>query len=174
MTQPSTCQWTPASPEETVNLGRELGRALTGGEVIGLIGPLGAGKTHFVRGVAEGNAVGSGEARVSSPTFTLVHEYRGRLSLYHLDAYRLQSEREFLDLGFDELCRPDSVVIIEWADRVRAVLPQDLLMISFCPTGSTSRELTCEALGPVAQRCLSNLYERIQAAKTVFVTKERR
>ena len=103
-----------ASEQETANAGARLGETLRGGEVLLLYGDLGAGKTAFVRGLARG--LGGSPDEVSSPTFTLVQEYRGRLTLYHVDLYRLKPE-EIDDLGLDELVAPDSVVAIEWADR---------------------------------------------------------
>ena len=112
------------SPQRTIQLGREIGTSLKGGEVIALVGPLGSGKTHLIKGIAAGLGL-SDTDQVSSPTFVLVNEYTGpdiRLDIYHIDAYRLDSAAEFEKLGFDDLCYPGSVVLIEWADKVRAVL----------------------------------------------------
>lgn len=117
-------QITSHSPDETMQIGEKIAAALKGGEVIALIGPLGSGKTHLVKGIAAG--LGSADSRrVTSPTFVLVNEYTGpkmRLDVYHVDAYRLESVAEFEMLGFDDLCRPDSVVLIEWADKVQSAL----------------------------------------------------
>jgi tRNA threonylcarbamoyladenosine biosynthesis protein TsaE len=117
-------QITSQSPDETMQIGEKIGACLKGGEVIALIGPLGSGKTHLVKGIAAG--LGAADSKlVTSPTFVLINEYSGpeiRLDVYHVDAYRLESVREFEMLGFDDLCRPDSVVLIEWADRVQAAL----------------------------------------------------
>jgi tRNA threonylcarbamoyladenosine biosynthesis protein TsaE len=112
------------SPEETVALGRVIGDGLSGGEVIALTGELGSGKTHLIKGIAAG-AGAADRKSVNSPTFVLINEYAsegGGLCIYHIDAYRLESAAEFEMLGFDDMCRPDSVVVIEWADRVAAVL----------------------------------------------------
>lgn len=104
-----------AAEEETSRIGEELAPALRAGDVVLLYGPLGAGKTAFVRGVAHG--LGAPTEEVSSPTFTLVQEYTGgRLPLYHVDLYRLE-RKEVDDLGLDELISGDGVVAIEWADR---------------------------------------------------------
>jgi tRNA threonylcarbamoyladenosine biosynthesis protein TsaE len=112
---------TSHSAEQTMALGRTLGGRLRGGEVLAIVGPLGSGKTHLIKGIAEG--AGAPNARqVNSPTFVLVNEYAGRLDLYHIDAYRLDSVAEFEMLGFDDLCYPESVVLIEWADRVEAAI----------------------------------------------------
>ncbi len=132
------------SPAETVQLGRRIGAALKGGEVIGLIGPLGSGKTHLIKGIAEG--CGATDAnRVSSPTFVIVNEYLSTgvgLDVYHIDAYRIQSIAEFEMLGFDEFCRPDSVVVIEWADKVIAALQNiDLIRIELSHIDETHRRI---------------------------------
>ena len=115
------------SPDETIQLGRRIGAALKGGEVIGLIGPLGSGKTHLIKGIAAGTGA-TDASRVSSPTFVIVNEYLSSgagLDVYHIDAYRIRSIAEFEMLGFDELCGPDSVVVIESADKVAQSL-QDI------------------------------------------------
>ncbi len=111
-------------PERTLEIGHAIGSALQGGEVLCLIGPLGSGKTHLIQGIARGVGVEDSIA-VNSPTFVLVNEYFAAslgLDLYHIDAYRLASPVEFEQLGFDDLCRPDSVVLIEWADRILSAL----------------------------------------------------
>jgi tRNA threonylcarbamoyladenosine biosynthesis protein TsaE len=113
--------FTSESPERTIELGRRIGERLKGGEVICLVGPLGAGKTHLVKGIAAG--VGAENAqRVSSPTFVIVNEYFGRLEVYHIDAYRLDKQSDFEMLGFYDFLHPGAVVVIEWADKVRDVL----------------------------------------------------
>ena len=104
------------SEAETVAAGRELAASLAAGSTVLLIGDLGAGKTAFVRGLAEGLGVPSDE--VSSPTFTLVQEYRGgRLPLYHVDLYRLNDPREIEDLGLDEIAG-EGILAIEWAEKL--------------------------------------------------------
>lgn len=112
------------SAAETIELGRRIGAGMQGGEIIALIGELGTGKTHLVKGIVLGlEASDAGE--VTSPTFVLVHEYlgcRGTKTIYHIDAYRIESAAELEALGFDEYCRPDSVVLVEWADKVLPVL----------------------------------------------------
>ena len=112
---------TSHSAEQTMALGRTLGGRLRGGEVFAICGPLGSGKTHLIKGIAEG--AGAPDVReVNSPTFVLINEYAGRLDLYHIDAYRLDSVAEFEMLGFDDLWYPESVVLIAWADRVEAAI----------------------------------------------------
>jgi tRNA threonylcarbamoyladenosine biosynthesis protein TsaE len=109
------------SPEETIEIGQKIGSQLKGGEVIAVCGQLGSGKTHLIKGIAAG--VGAKDSRsVNSPTFVIVNEYTGRLDIYHVDAYRLNSIDEFEMIGFDDFCYPGSVVLIEWADKVEAAL----------------------------------------------------
>ncbi|MCU0915211.1 MAG: tRNA (adenosine(37)-N6)-threonylcarbamoyltransferase complex ATPase subunit type 1 TsaE [Planctomycetes bacterium] len=112
---------TSQSPEETMELGRRIGARLRGGEIFAICGPLGSGKTHLTKGIAAG-AGATDRASVTSPTFVLVNQYAGRFDLYHLDAYRLDSVAQFEALGFDDLCYPESVVLIEWADRIETAL----------------------------------------------------
>jgi tRNA threonylcarbamoyladenosine biosynthesis protein TsaE len=109
------------SEQETIAVGRELARTLRAGDVVLLSGTLGSGKTAFVRGLAEG--LGIDPADVSSPTFTIVHEYRGgRLTLYHADLYRLERAATE-DIGLEELGVRDGVLAIEWPDRLTHALP---------------------------------------------------
>lgn len=111
-----TREITSRSEEDTANAGRELAATLASGDVVLLYGDLGAGKTAFVKGLAEGLGIGRDE--VSSPTFTLMQEYRGgQLPLFHVDLYRLNDPREVEDLGLDELAA-DGVLAIEWAEKL--------------------------------------------------------
>jgi tRNA threonylcarbamoyladenosine biosynthesis protein TsaE len=104
------------SPAETESLGEKFGRAAGRGFVFALSGELGAGKTQFVKGLARGLEI---PARVHSPTFTLVNEYAGgRLKLFHLDLYRLETRGQILSAGVGEFLQPDGVTVIEWAERI--------------------------------------------------------
>jgi tRNA threonylcarbamoyladenosine biosynthesis protein TsaE len=104
------------SPAETEALGEKFGRAAQGGLVLALSGDLGAGKTQLVKGIARGLGI---SARVHSPTFTLVNEYGGgRLQLFHLDLYRLETSAQVLSAGVEEFLLPDGVAVIEWAERL--------------------------------------------------------
>lgn len=104
------------SPAETEALGEQFGRAASRGQVIALSGDLGAGKTQFVRGLARGLGIAG---RVHSPTFTLVNEYGGgRLKLFHLDLYRLETAEQILSAGIEEYLKPDGVSVVEWAERI--------------------------------------------------------
>ena len=130
----------------TENLGRRLGRLLFPGAVVALAGPLGAGKTHLVRAIAEGLDVDDVHL-VNSPTFVLIQEYDARLPIYHFDAYRLRSEGEFLDLGALEYFQDVGVCLIEWADKVRGCLPAEHLWIDLVVTGANSRRFEFTAHG---------------------------
>jgi len=104
------------SPAETESLGEKLGRSAQSGFVLALTGDLGAGKTQFVKGIARGLGI---SARVHSPTFTLANEYGGgRLKLFHLDLYRLETRKQILSAGIEEYLQPDGVSVIEWAERM--------------------------------------------------------
>jgi len=109
------------SVEETRIVGASLAPTLLPGDVISLTGDLGAGKTAFVQGVAAALGV---ERRVTSPSFTIVHEYAGRYPILHLDVYRLDSFQEVIDLGFEEFLDPESIVLIEWGEAIAPMLPR--------------------------------------------------
>ncbi len=133
-------EYTTNSAEETRDLGRQFASQLRAGDVIALVGPLGAGKTQFVKGLAAGLGV-TDPRSVNSPTFVLVQEYHGRLTLYHLDAYRLGSVKELSAIGFDELCDAGGVVVVEWADKVQSLLPEAAIWIELMPTGESARSI---------------------------------
>jgi tRNA threonylcarbamoyladenosine biosynthesis protein TsaE len=126
-----------SSAEETEAEGERLGRSLQRGELILLVGPLGAGKTTFVRGVARG--IGSPDA-VASPTFVLVRRYRGRIPLAHVDLYRLDRTPELRDLGLDELL-DEGAVVVEWGDRLDATGAR---VIAIEPKGGNRRRIRFE------------------------------
>jgi tRNA threonylcarbamoyladenosine biosynthesis protein TsaE len=143
-----------AGVEDTLALGQRLGAALAGGDVVALIGTLGSGKTHFVKGVARGADVPQ-ERIVSSPTFVLVHEYPGRLHLHHIDVYRLRDPRELEALGFSEMLASGGVALVEWGDRVSEILPPDHLRVEIAITGPTARTFTFTPTGPRAAELLA-------------------
>jgi len=125
------------SPEAMIALGREVAAGLHAGSVLALQGGLGAGKTHFTKGIAEGLVEGLVEGlncspEVTSPTFTLVHEYQGgRLPLYHFDFYRMDSEDEVLRIAWDEYLDEDGVVVVEWPDKFPGLIPAGATWLSF-------------------------------------------
>ena len=141
-------------PERTKQVGETLGRCLQAGDLIGLIGDLGAGKTLLVQGIAQGLAVPP-RVRVTSPTFTLINEYHGgRMSLYHADLYRIERSEELDELGLDEICRRgDGVVCVEWCDRF-PVLGPDYLEVNLRLGGDAEgqeRRLDARGTGPRAR-----------------------
>ena len=127
------------SPEATAAAGERLGARLGAGDVVGLTGALGAGKTCFVQGLARGLGV---TAPVTSPTFVLVNEYRGRLSVHHVDVYRTGSLTELLDFGLEELLDGEGVTVIEWADRCEALLPARTIRVHIEGVGDEPRRIT--------------------------------
>ena len=129
----------------TAALGAALAQALPDGSVVALCGTLGSGKTRLVQAIAEASGVDRRD--VVSPTFVLVHEYQGRRPIYHLDAYRLRDENEFLDLGPEEYFDTDGLALVEWADRVRGCLPAERIEIHIEVTGPHSRRFDITALG---------------------------
>lgn len=131
---------TSTVPGDTVAAGRALAGRLGAGAVIALSGEIGAGKTHFVRGLVEG--WGGGEA-ATSPTFTLVHEYATpRGPVYHLDLYRAGSADEIWSAAQDELSSAHALVVIEWADRFPELLPADAVRVAITHAGDGRREIT--------------------------------
>ena len=135
------------SPSETFAMGHKLGERLLGGEILLLSGPLGAGKTVFVKGLADG--IGVDPEEVTSPSFTLVNPYAGRLALYHLDLYRLDegaSAAHAVDLD-ELLMEEDAVIVIEWAERMGSYpLPGNILKVGISGDGSEPRQIRMEKL----------------------------
>ncbi|HUM15751.1 MAG TPA: tRNA (adenosine(37)-N6)-threonylcarbamoyltransferase complex ATPase subunit type 1 TsaE [Candidatus Nitrosotalea sp.] len=126
------------SPEETQAIGERLGARLAAGAVVACTGELGAGKTCFLQGLARGLGV-TGD--VTSPTFVLINQYRGRLPVYHLDAYRTGSLTELVDLGLEEMLHGDGVTVIEWADKLLPLLPARTIRVHLSGLGDEPREI---------------------------------
>ncbi len=150
------------SEADTERLGQALAAALCAddqGGVVALDGPLGAGKTRLVQAVAAACGVDRREA--VSPTFVLVHEYHGRVTIYHLDAYRLRDEDEFLQLGVDEQFVPPNLAFIEWADRIASCLPEDRVGIRIHIQDGTGRRFEITGQGEHAARAVARLRESL-------------
>ncbi|MHC4912421.1 MAG: tRNA (adenosine(37)-N6)-threonylcarbamoyltransferase complex ATPase subunit type 1 TsaE [Planctomycetota bacterium] len=142
------------SPGETIELGRKIGSKLRGGEIIAVCGELGSGKTHLIKGIAAG-AGADDSKQVTSPTFVIVNEYTGRLDIYHIDAYRLDSTKEFEMIGFDDYCGGGSVVVIEWADKIESALEgTDYVRIELSHMGETRREIQMGGIPAHLEICL--------------------
>ena len=154
--------FTARSLDDTRRVGRALAKVLQAGDVVALIGELGAGKTLLVQSIAA--QLGVDPEAVHSPTFVLIQEYDARIPLVHIDAYRLEDTDQFLELGADELLGADNVCLIEWADRVAEVLPRDRITIHLTSTGESSRQIEITATGPRSQQRLADIEKHLLAA----------
>jgi len=148
-----------SSPEQSWEIGRLLGILLEAGDTVCLYGDLGAGKTNFAYGIARGLDVQ--EQYITSPTFTFVNEYQGRVPLYHLDLYRLKGPDELESIGFDEYIESDGVTVIEWAERAADELPVENLSVYFSYVGETSREIGFRGDGERYEKLLVELKQNI-------------
>lgn len=137
-------------------LGEALGAKLAAGDVLALFGDLGAGKTTLTKGIAVGMNLPDD---IHSPTFTLIHEHIGALSLYHVDLYRLASEDDVESIGIEEYIYGHGVTIIEWADRMKSMLPPERLDIEIRMTGDETREFTLETQSPRLWTIIKELTE---------------
>jgi tRNA threonylcarbamoyladenosine biosynthesis protein TsaE len=152
------------SPEETEELGRQLGSLLEQGAFLALRGELGGGKTCFTRGVVLAVAPESAHL-VASPTFAIMNHYPGRMPVYHFDFYRMAGEDDIVDLGFAEYLQGDGICIVEWSERLEALFPADHLRITFDYEGFERRRITLETRGAGSEILLSRLLSRIQSDK---------
>ncbi|WP_166819906.1 tRNA (adenosine(37)-N6)-threonylcarbamoyltransferase complex ATPase subunit type 1 TsaE [Thalassoroseus pseudoceratinae] len=158
----ATVEFIANDEPETARFGCVFGTVCVPNLVVGLVGDLGAGKTRFVRAVA--GELGVPTEMVNSPTYILIHEYAGRLPVFHFDTYRLRDEDEFLELGVDELFSAGGVCLIEWANRVEEILPVDRLWIDITVTGPESRKFKITSNGELTDRVLAELRKRIDSA----------
>lgn len=148
------------SEADTFRLGAALAERLPDGSVVALLGTLGAGKTRLVQAVAEG--CGIRRRDVVSPTFVLIHEYPGDRMVYHIDAYRLKDEDEFLELGPEEYFESNGITLIEWADRVEDCLPRERLEIGIEVTGAETRQFELIARGGRFEVVLDGLADDLE------------
>ena len=135
---------TVASIAAAKRLGSRLGSIFKPGDVVCLSGDLGAGKTTLIQAMAAGLGVDA-QAYVSSPTFAIMHEYRGDVTIYHMDFYRLGSSDDVLELGLDEYFYRDGVVLIEWCERAADLIPDSALFLSLTPVGGSSRKVVMKS-----------------------------
>lgn len=131
-----------SSDEETESFGERFVQQLKPGDVVALIGDLGAGKTSLVRGMAKGLSI---KDLVSSPTFTLLNEYRGTIPLYHFDVYRLANSMEIEDLDVEDYFYGNGICVVEWAEKARQLLPEHIWQITIEWTGEHTRTLHIES-----------------------------
>ncbi len=146
------------SADETRRFGRCLGKELQGGEVVALSGDLGAGKTCLTQGLAAGVGVAENEA-VTSPSYTLLNPYRGRIPLYHFDLYRLSDAEDLESIGFFDFLREEGVAVVEWAERIEE-WANERLEISLAISGEEERQITLRAGDDVHMALLVRLQER--------------
>ena len=145
------------SVNETIGVGKSLALHLAPGSVVCLSGALGSGKTVVTKGIAQGLGV-SGDV-IISPTFVLMRQYEARLPLYHLDLYRLGSLCQIAELGFEEFIFADGVAVIEWAERLNAMAPEEFLKIALFVTSKERRRLEISAVGERYRGVLKDIYE---------------
>ncbi len=152
------------SEAQTRRLGARLGELVEGGEIIGLQGTLGTGKTRWVQGMGQGLKV---TVPITSPTFTLVNEYSGRLPLYHIDLYRIVEISEALNFGLEDYLYGQGVCVIEWAERVKTVLPAEYLWITFHHLDETKRRITIRASGKHHRQLLRAFQQSTFASRNI-------
>jgi len=148
------------SASETVRIGKTIGSRLLPGDVVGLVGELGVGKTQFIKGLAAGVGIVN-SAYISSPSFTLIHEYPGEIPFYHIDLFRLGREQEAEELGLEDYFQGGAITAIEWADHIPSLLPKELLFISIAYVDTNVRSLEIAGKG----KRYWNLVDQIQRSE---------
>lgn len=128
------------SEEETIAAGKSFAKKLKAGDIVRLEGELGAGKTHFVKGIA--SYFGIPEDKVSSPTFTIVNEYNGDISLFHFDCYRILRIEDAIEIGTEEYLFGDGISVIEWASKIEELLPKDVIVVKFKHINENERNIS--------------------------------
>ena len=131
------------APEETQAVGKQIGEALKPGDVVALVGDLGAGKTCLAQGIARGIGIAAHEV-VNSPSYTLVNEYNGNIPIFHIDLYRLKHQNEILDLGLEEYLEGDGICIVEWANRISELLPKRHIHITIAWVDESTRTIAVQ------------------------------
>jgi tRNA threonylcarbamoyladenosine biosynthesis protein TsaE len=158
------------SSVETIRIGKNIGSRLLPGDVVALVGELGAGKTQFIKGMAMGVGVGK-PTYISSPSFTLINEYPGKIPFYHIDLFRLEWEKEAEELGLEDYFQGEGVTAIEWADKIPSFLPKEMLFIHIVYTGTNTRSLEIIGKGKRYLRIVEGLKDsRVQGVKVKVKT----
>jgi tRNA threonylcarbamoyladenosine biosynthesis protein TsaE len=134
------------SPEQTLYWGKRLGELLERGDVVSLTGDLGAGKTTLTQGISDGLGVGE-DCYVTSPTFTIINEYMGRVPVYHLDFYRIDLLSEVENLGLEEYFQGNGVALVEWAEKIKTFLPENYLMVFLEYVDDSVRKISMKGMG---------------------------
>ncbi|UCD66280.1 MAG: tRNA (adenosine(37)-N6)-threonylcarbamoyltransferase complex ATPase subunit type 1 TsaE [Deltaproteobacteria bacterium] len=149
-----------SSLEQTETFGKVLGKVAEPGDVITLEGPLGAGKTALTQAIARGLGVDP-HIYVTSPTFSLLHEYQGRIPLYHMDLYRLSGVDEIESLGFAEYFYSNGLTVIEWPERLENLMPTERLHIELAISGEAARTANLTAHGDLWQKKLADIVSMV-------------
>ena len=153
------------SASGTIRIGKNIGSRLLPGDVVALVGELGSGKTQFVKGMALGVGVGK-PTYISSPSFTLINEYPGRIPFYHIDLFRLGWEKEAEELGLEDYFQGKGITAIEWADKIPSLLPKEMLLIHIVYKGKNTRSLEIIGKGKRYLKIVEGLKgSRIQGVK---------
>ncbi|MCJ7595370.1 MAG: tRNA (adenosine(37)-N6)-threonylcarbamoyltransferase complex ATPase subunit type 1 TsaE [Desulfobacterales bacterium] len=147
------------SDQETIEFGRRLGSCLIPGDVVALAGELGSGKTWLTKGIALGLGIGP-DTVVTSPSFALVNEYQGRVTLFHMDVYRLETLSEFISAGLEEYLQSGEVVVLEWADRWPQILPEHNIKVELRILDDHRRQITLTGLHPRVVEVIERLRQR--------------
>ncbi len=152
--------YTAHSLQETLRLGRAIGRHARAGDIICLSGELGAGKTALTKGIAQG--LGIDRSEVISPTFVLLRRHEGRLALFHFDFYRIDAPADIAGLGYEEYLYADGVSVIEWPEKMHALLPDQYLLVALRVRGEKERRLRLSARGERYRLLLGSIDEDIR------------
>ena len=147
-----------SNEKETKKIGKLLGDNVQPGQIILLKGDLGSGKTRFVKGIA---ASLNSTNEVSSPTYNLINEYPGKMTLYHMDLYRLDNENDLLNIGFEDYLYRDGIIAIEWPELAYDFLPADFLLINFEIVSENKRKLKLKAKGEKSKNLMKGLAEYV-------------
>lgn len=130
--------WRTCSPEETRNVGEEIAKGLSPGDLLGLFGDVGSGKTVLAQGICRGLGV---EEQVTSPSFVMVQEYEGRLKVYHMDLYRIEDFRELEEIGYEDYFYGDGICLVEWPERAGPLWPEGAIRVHLVRLGMGEREI---------------------------------
>ena len=142
---------------ETIRIGKSIGSRLLPGDVVALVGELGAGKTQFIKGLAAGAGIRN-PAYIASPSFTLINEYPGKTVFYHVDLFRLGEEKEAEELGLEDYFESKGITAIEWADKIPSLLPRELLLVRIAYAGMNRRSLEIIGKGKRYERIVNQLW----------------
>lgn len=153
------------STSETIRIGKQIGSQLHSGDVVALVGELGTGKTHFIKGLASGAGV-KRSRYITSPSFTLIHEYQGKTPFYHIDLFRLKTEKEAEGLGLEEYIQGGGITAVEWADKIPTLLPQEMLWIEIRYTGEHKRSIEIVGKGARYEQLMKNFKPQTSKSKT--------